>query len=407
MLGSTETFEREIWDIMKKKTQDADPSINTVKKLKISSREIKMILITAVITSIVGFVVPNCFNGITGIFKMQDNIKSMETNISSLQTNVSKLSDNVSELKTNVGVANSSISSLSDRVHTIEGRTDKLFTLQATSTGSVSIEKNPVTNECQLAAPEWQSNDIIAKDTKSGTEYKAEQLVDQKLLLSYKTENSVVFFFGQFNVNNRWNDDCLINVYTNGELSLIMEANYKDGELQNYRQVIPSLENKTWIVANRTVIENYNSGDSWEYQRNSSYAENFSYENVTIDNLVNVDTFKSKLDGKLIGYYYGNTSGGCYNDDTGSAYLAKFADDGTVKTLYEGNFKDGKFNDNSGNAWYITKSENTNYMYYKGVFKNNCPTKTKGYDFKNPISNSDIKEILSGKTFNCGLNWAE
>ncbi len=90
--------------------------------------------------------------------------------------------------------------------------------------------------------------------------------------------------------------------------------------------------------------------------------------------------------------------------------MVKYFDDYTIRTLYVGNFKNGDFYSGTNNSWYITKEKNTSYMYYKGGFENGNPTRSKGYVFENPISQTRIDEILIENEFNLGnlpveLNW--
>ena len=100
-----------------------------------------------------------------------------------------------------------------------------------------------------------------------------------------------------------------------------------------------------------------------------------------------------RLDGPLEGYYAGETSDGLYNDTTGNAYLVKYFENGLTKTIYKGNFVDGQFNDETGKAWYIVKEEDTEYMYYKGIFHNGSPEIKTG-EFKNSITLEFIGNIL-------------
>lgn len=105
------------------------------------------------------------------------------------------------------------------------------------------------------------------------------------------------------------------------------------------------------------------------------------------------------------GYYHDQTSNGMYNDTTGSAYSVKYADDGTIRTLYVGNMVDGQYEDETGNAWYITKSEDTDYMYYKGFFKAGKTENNKGSVFKNNLTLVDIGNYILGYEFDIELNW--
>ena len=104
----------------------------------------------------------------------------------------------------------------------------------------------------------------------------------------------------------------------------------------------------------------------------------------------------------LLSYYNGNTSNSEYNDNTGKAYLAKYHEDGTIKTLYVGNFVNGNFNDDTGNAWDIAYSDEYNaYFYNTGIFQDGEAINKSSI----PKSIKDIKQITSNYTFECDLKW--
>jgi hypothetical protein len=385
-----------------------DNEIN--KKSKLSKFLSNQIVISVLSPLILALVL--CLVGTAqGFLELPGKISKIETSVNNLQCSVENLTDRVGSLEDRMNSVEDRLNDLEGRIERLESVNDKLLVLQSTSGFTPSIEKNPATDECVLAAPKWQDGEIIAVDSKSGEEYSADQLVDQRLLLSYKTENNEeVFFYGQFNQENHWNGNCLINMYTGHTLSLIMEAEYDDGNLLNYKQIIPFTTKKgddVWIVSERTTTDNINSGDSWSYYRDSDQNQSFDYDNVVLDNLFSVTEFKKSMNGTLESFYHGNTSNGYFNDDTGNAYYVKYAKDGTIRTLYSGNFKDGLFQDNTGNAWYITREENTNYMYYKGNFVNGNTKKDKNSIFTNDLTIEDINNIISKKTFRCDLIWFE
>ena len=97
--------------------------------------------------------------------------------------------------------------------------------------------------------------------------------------------------------------------------------------------------------------------------------------------------------------YYGDTSKGYFNDDTGDACMVYFSEDKTVRLLYVGNFKNGTFEDDTGNAWYIVKNENTSYMYYKGCFMNGIENRSREFELENNLSEQRIQEIIKENKF--------
>ncbi len=274
----------------------------------------------------------------------------------------------------------------------------------------ISFAHETVTNEYKLAQPTWTTMDVVAVDPVSDKEYVAKDLANITLLLPYTENGQEVYFYGQFNDNNHWDDNCIINVYENNELVLIMDAVYDDGKLVEYKQVLPYTTGKgkaAWIVSDRKALDGYNSGNSWSYLRTKSYTKNFTPDTVVAGNIMSVESFTESLDEILEGFYHGNTLNGLYNDSTGNAYQVKYFEDGTVSMVYQGMFKDGQFEDSTGNAWYICKEIDTEYMYYKGTFSSGKPLNDSDSTFENPISLERIKEIIKGKEFECEIKWYE
>ena len=91
-----------------------------------------------------------------------------------------------------------------------------------------------------LNQPKQKSSDVIAIDLNSNIEYTAADLINKKLILTYEIEDSDIIFCGQFDENNNWNGQCIINVYNNELLSLATEAEYNSGELLSYKQILPT-----------------------------------------------------------------------------------------------------------------------------------------------------------------------
>ncbi len=344
---------------------------------------------------------------LTGFLSLPETMTDINTRLTNLESEIKDL-----DIKSNFVSINKDITALGNRLSVVEGLVlnNVSFVLQPTDKAieSMKVEYASVKNEFYMSPPTWNSTDIIAKDLVSGKEYSAEELIGEKLLLPYISDGKEVYFYGQFDEKNQWDGNCLINIYANDQLALIMEAEYNHGLLIEYKQVLPaqtlSGEN-VWIVAERINIGDSNSGDSWNYIRDKECEKDFDFDTVTNEDIMTVQDFRSTIDTYLEGFYHGNTSNGFYNDNTGDAYLVKYNEDGTVRTLYSGMFKDGIFNDGSGNAWYIAKNENTDYMYYQGKFESGKPLHDEASYFENGLTPDRINEILQGKDFNCDLKW--
>lgn len=238
--------------------------------------------------------------------------------------------------------------------------------------------------------------------------YYAKDLINQNILVPYMEENQEIYFYGKFNENYHWNGDCLINVYKNNNLILITEAIYDDGKLLSYKQVLPFVATdniNVWSISERIAKDDFNVGDSWNYIRNEEYAKDFDFDTVTDEDILDVYTFKSRLDTKLEGYYHGNTSDGNYNDDTGNAYMIKYnLDEGFIRGLYVGIFKDGQLNDNEESSWEIIFDDTDNsYFYYKGNFENG--DREDDSKIVSHLTQGDINNYIKDIGFGFDLNW--
>lgn len=96
-----------------------------------------------------------------------------------------------------------------------------------------------------------------------GAEFTANQLSDIKLLLPYHEGKQNVFFYGQFDEENRWDGDCLVNIYENGTLKLITDAVYENGKLLNFKQAFPDTTTggqAVWTFSERTAQDDFSTG---------------------------------------------------------------------------------------------------------------------------------------------------
>jgi len=266
--------------------------------------------------------------------------------------------------------------------------------------------------EYSAESPVMEAN-IIGKDI-DGKEYSLNDVIGKKVLLSYIENGQEVYFWGQFNEKGQWDGNCLLNVYTGGNLVIITDALYDDGMLQEYEQVVPDKigHELVWIFSDRKKSDNgeFNLGETLNYSRDADYGQKFEFENVSEEDIIDVEAIRDEIDvmgSKLKAYYCGNTSNGKYNDGTGEAYLIKYDENEKIRTLYQGRFKDGRLEDGTGTAWEIARNpeEDTGYTYYKGKFSQNRSLEK---PLEINLTMERINELISGKDFNTEyLKWYE
>lgn len=252
-------------------------------------------------------------------------------------------------------------------------------------------------------------NDInVATNTHTGRKYKPTDLRNKKILLPYSENGQDIYFYGQFNKYNHWDGKCILNVYKDNILNMIMEGVYNDGKLISYKQITHRENNngdKVWSISERKINGNINTGGTHTYFKTKDKKSNFNTKNVEPNDILSIIDFKNWLDTPIEGYYCGNTSNGKYNDDTGQAYLIKYNKKGKIRLFYCGNFKDGCEEDSTGKAWDISLNEDNHKYYYR---ESHYSQDTINYDHmtyhENELSGSEaeerIKDKLGKKEFN-------
>ena len=341
------------------------------------------------------------------------DIKSINKSIDSINQEIKDIKGDTSDLKVANAANQSDFRNLKEQFDNIQDNIDALEKsifqdITYTPTKKFVQQLSMKNFDFSVNTLSIKDDDIIAKD-QNGKKYTAKKLADKKILLPYIDDGKEVYFYGQFNKKYHWEGDCVINTYDGNKLYAIMEANYDDGVLVSYNQATwhkNSGGKFVWNISLRNHNEksNENIGDTWTYYKKNDIKKNFNRKTVKPKNILNMNQFKEKIkNSKLESYYHGVTSNGLYNDDTGTAYLIKYAVDDTVRTLYCGCFKDGKFNDNSGNAWYIARGESdSQYVYFKGKFKNGIPIES-STNKRKYISNKKIHNIIDKMEFNCSV----
>ena len=264
----------------------------------------------------------------------------------------------------------------------------------------VSIVNNSISNTTSALSAQMP----VGVDSK-GNVYIAEDLIGETVLLTYRDEGKDVFFLGQYNENYHWDGYCVTNTYnSDGTLYGICESNFDDGKRLDYKTVLCVDKSKNkWDYYHRICNDKINTGVSEEYTLIYNKVKNFTNTNVRIVDILYADKFIDEQEKHLTRYYYGNTSDGTYNDDTGNAYLVTYDEaDGTVRTLYVGEFVNGYPHDKDGEAWNIA------YADKEGYYVHNTGTFTKGYADKHSneeFTHEDIEELISQCDFDCELKW--
>lgn len=376
------------------------------------NKYINKILEHPIITTCVGFLL-SCIGVYIGFsIKMFLAFNASEAVMRSQIDNLIKVQDQFIDyqtanenLKTEVAKVTGILEQLDKRLEQVEGYNTLI--LQGFSNASVKYAAND--KEIYLSAPDWKSNQIIAIDAKLQKKYTTQELVNQSMLLYYYKDDQTIIFKGKFNDNIHWDGNCSLNVYNKkGDLTLVMDALYSDGDLLTYKQVIPfktQQGNDVWIVSNRIVDKTGNSGLSLSFLQKGVPHMNFNVDMLQVSDFIEVNSFPKECLGVKESLYQGKTKNGFYCDDTGNAYLVKFSENAYVRTLYYGGFKKGVFDDLTGDAWYITKGENTNYMYYRGKFKDGVPVNDKNSEFVNDLTINDIHNIIKQYSFLEEFEW--
>lgn len=343
-------------------------------------------------TIVIGLALPN-------FFVLPEKVGNLEKKVETIEGNISEIKDSIWEIRLDLAGA---------------GKDSDISITDVVTDSAVAVKLNFLNNR---DVPSQTPTVQLAADTvigyRKGTDIKvtAEEISDCKVLLPYKSGDQDVFFYGQINENGRWDGNCILNTYEGDKLVLITDAVYDNGNLISCKQVFfYNLRSgqEVWAYSDYIRKDGFGSGDTWLYIKESDCIKNLSIDDVAVEDVLSADQFKESFCHNLIAYYAGNTSDGFFNDESGNAYMAYFFEDGSVRLLYCGNFVDGTFNDSTGNAWYIVRNEKTNYMYFKGVFRNGEEVhNSKQVTLPPPLSQEQINEILGDRQFNVSLRWAD
>lgn len=385
-------------NVISNKSNDVKQEITESQKT--SKQKLSTTVIQGIVTTI------NTLISITFIIFLVNfygDFREVKSNVNNMKDSYINKID-LAKINSDITNINGNINSLKSDLNAFKNTQDTSVVYVPTNITLKTLSTATINNGTEfLSTPSWNDSDVIAKNPRTGRKYKAKSLRDKKILIPYKENGQDIYFFGQFNKYNHWDGDCIINVYSNNKLFMIMEGRYDNGTLISYKQVNRfrnASDTEVWGISERKVKENVNVGETFTYYKTKNKKSNFTQKNVEASDILSVLDFEDWLNTPTEGYYYGNTSNGSYNDSTGKSYLIKFNKDGTVRTLYYGSFQNGKFEDDTSKAWYIAlDKENSTYVYYKGNFSNNSPLETPGNKREN-ITNEEIHKIIDNMHFN-------
>lgn len=368
---------------------------------KIIKSAIALITLVVTVVCTIRFTLSDFKNGINSldgrVDSLNEKINSLDNKIDNVEE---KLSGSIDTVDDSVSHLRDDMEKLSNRVSKLEGRIESYEVGQASKGLFGNMNCVAVGENSSLIST---SDAIIRRD--SNEKVTAENLVGKKLLLNYENNGFQNVFYGQFNKNNHWDGECIINSYKNGELDFMADAIYDDGILISYKQVFRKKETKVkvWVVSIRNHDSKANHGESWEYKREKEIKQDFQLSMVALDDVVWPSMFISSKQTPLA-YYNGDTNNGEYNDESGDAYLIKYAGDGTISMLYKGFFVNGKPEDTEkGDSWEIIWNGVDAYNYFKGKFHKGAKCSDKFTETK--ISPARIKELTRDIDFNFAGLW--
>ncbi len=353
-------------------------------------------------------VIPAGFNFLQEFSDVKDNIVALSSDVENVQGNYESTNTKVWELATTVYSAKKDITK-DDIVEVVSVIPNAAF-IQCASSSFASDKKVFELEEKEV----WDNKEeiigsaVVAMSQNDDFEMKqltVKDLEDQFVTFSYKENGEDVLFYGKYNNENKWDNNCIINRYKNGKLTFIMDAMYINGKLDSYKQVFVGKNGdgkKVWYVSERKTEGNSNSGETWRYFKYGDYEKSINGDNITRNDIMSVDDFRSTIPSTQEAYYNGYTSDGKFNDNTGSSYLVKYNESGRVIYLYKGKMIGGWPEDDTGQAWSLIWVDiDGRYYYYKGGFARGKRTKTP----KNwrPATLDEIKSYVDPNDFNCSL----
>jgi len=346
-------------------------------------------------------------------------IAKIPKDINTIQNDIGILKDNLKQVNKELGIEDfeykdndNTSSSIKQSVSSKNYSVKMSVNLTKNACKSFSVMKDLETDSVSIDSPNWKSGDVVAVAIDGDKTYTAKEVIGLPIMVPYTDGEHNIIFYGQYDESYLWTGNCVINTYIGDKLYLVTDAVYEKGEIKEYKQIIQGGlqegDDKEWIISERVNKGDYNSGSSLKYSREDDYIMQFDFDKVTPNEILTVDGFSKEIEtfegvAQTV-FYYGNTSKGKYNDNTGEAFWIKFDDKGKIVTFYQGQFAGGKFEDHTGKAWEIVH-DNIGYFYYTGIF---AEGNRKGKLEKNPyLTLDEIQEYISGIDYDFTNAWYE
>lgn len=244
--------------------------------------------------------------------------------------------------------------------------------------------------------------DMVFTD-KSGEEYTTDELIGDRVLISFMEDDKEVYFLGKYNASYHWDGYCVTNSYNqDGTLSGICESNFDDGKRLDYISLYQN--GGYFLYSNRRIEGDKNIGVTKHYKFDNSESKTFNPQNASAHDMKFVDSFLSSRKELIITEYYnGITSNEEFSDDTGKAVRITFDNDGFVESFYKGQFKNKNANDDTLQAYALIYVAGKGYYYNHNTAFENGKAKIKAIK---PLKNADLESIVSDMEFDdLELKW--
>lgn len=206
---------------------------------------------------------------------------------------------------------------------------------------------------------------VVRNDDNGENIIVASAVENKKLLLTYDVNGTNNLFYGSFNKYGHWDGRCLINTYKDKLLYALTDATYDDGKLIGCQRIYVSNVSgeKVWTISKTIVSDNKHVEVSKSFIREKEIPLNFSMDEATMANLLNVSDVKRYF-GRQISYYSGFSEQGRPNDSSGNAFWIKFDEQGKITVFQNGIFSNGMLNDHNDKdgvtSWEIVWSNDYN-----------------------------------------------